>query len=153
MTKYEELLLDAEENQISVVEKRFKSDAKGLCKGDKIGIRCDLPTNEKACVLAEELGHYHTTVGEILDQSRIENVKQEQRARAWAYDKLIPLDVLRDEWNETRGSLYEMAERLDVPVEFLRECMDHYSAKFGPGYLARSEFEECLNALKTAPGK
>lgn len=148
MTKYEELLLDAEKNRISVVEKQFKSDAKGLCKGDKIGIRRDLPTNEKACVLAEELGHYHTTVGEILDQSRIENAKQEQRARAWAYDKLIPPDVLRDEWDQTRGNLYEMAERLDVPVEFLRECMEHYSAKLGPGYLDRSQLEGFLNALK-----
>ena len=32
---------------------------------------------EKACVLAEELGHHYTTVGDIIDQKESENRKQE----------------------------------------------------------------------------
>ena len=47
--------------------------------------------SEKACVLAEELGHYHTTYGNILDESDISNRKQELQARAWGYDKQIGL--------------------------------------------------------------
>lgn len=45
----------------------------------------------KKCVLAEELGHYHTTVGDILDLSTASNQKQEYRARLWTYDKMIGL--------------------------------------------------------------
>ena len=38
---------------------------------------------EKASVLAEELGHYYTTVGNILDQEDAGNRKQEHKARTW----------------------------------------------------------------------
>ena len=30
---------------------------------------------EKACVLAEELGHHYTTIGDIIDQKESENRK------------------------------------------------------------------------------
>ena len=60
MCNYDELLYEANEKGLEIVEKYFKSDAKGLCKGNKIGIRKDLSSNEKACVLAEEIGHYET---------------------------------------------------------------------------------------------
>lgn len=37
MNTYEQLLSSSDEN-ITVIEKNFKSKAKGLCKGNKIGI-------------------------------------------------------------------------------------------------------------------
>lgn len=36
---------------------------------------------EKACVLAEELGHHYTAVGDIIDQSYYSNRKQELRGK------------------------------------------------------------------------
>ncbi len=37
-------------------------------KGNRIAIKQDLPTQkEKACVLAEELGHFYTSTGNILE--------------------------------------------------------------------------------------
>jgi hypothetical protein len=73
MHTYEKMLIDASNNGFEIVEKNFKSDAKGLCKGRKIGIRKDMSDTEKACVLAEELGHYYTSVGNILDQNNVNN--------------------------------------------------------------------------------
>lgn len=55
MCNYEQLLNDADIIGLEVVEKNFKSDAKGLCKGNKIGIRKNMSAAEKACVLAEEM--------------------------------------------------------------------------------------------------
>lgn len=49
---------------------------------------------EKGCVLAEELGHFHTTAGDIMDQTDFLNRKQERLARIWAYDKMIGLQGL-----------------------------------------------------------
>lgn len=43
---------------------------------------------EKKCIMAEELGHYYTGVGNILDQSSISNKKQEIHGRIHAYNKL-----------------------------------------------------------------
>ena len=64
---------------------------KGLCLDDNIAIEKKLSQNEKNCILAEELGHYHTSFGNILNQTIISNRKQEHIARLWAYDKLIGL--------------------------------------------------------------
>lgn len=66
MNSFERLLEHTDTQHIRVLEKQFKSNAKGLIKGNKIAIRQDIPTVERASVLAEELGHYYTTVGNIL---------------------------------------------------------------------------------------
>ncbi|GAB1476251.1 ImmA/IrrE family metallo-endopeptidase [Bacillota bacterium] len=119
--KYEDLLMEAEQENISVAEKTFKSRAKGLCKGNRIGISQNIETTvEKACVLAEELGHYHTTVGDILEQDNIANAKQEHRARVWAYRKMIPFEALMRAMVSEQGRLDEVAEHLGVDEQFLR---------------------------------
>lgn len=49
----------------------------GLIKGNKIAIRKNIETQkEKSCVLAEELGHYYTSSGDILDQSKVETANR-----------------------------------------------------------------------------
>ena len=82
MCNYEKLLHDASMIGLEVKEIQFESDAKGLCKGQKIGIRKDLSDAEKACVLAEEIGHYYTTVGNILNQKNTENRKKLLHSRS-----------------------------------------------------------------------
>ena len=67
MNRYEALLDEANDKGLIVKEKSLQS-SNGRIKGNRIAIRKDLKTTaEKACVLAEELGHYETTVGDILD--------------------------------------------------------------------------------------
>ena len=65
---------------------------------------------EKACVLAEELGHHYTTVGDIIDQKESENRKQERRARIWAYHEMISLSDLVDCYHSRYQNKYEVAE-------------------------------------------
>lgn len=128
---YEDLLLEAEQNDLIVKEKKLPlSD--GRIKGKRIAIRKDIQTfKEKACVLAEELGHYHTTVGNILDQSVASNRKQERRARLWAYDKMIGLAGIIKGYEAGCQSRYELADCLGVTEEFLQEAIDCYKEKYG----------------------
>ena len=90
---YENLLQEAADENVYVIEDApFQSLADGLIRNDVIGInRTVRQSTKRACVLAEELGHYHTTVGDIIDQSSDANRKQELRARLWSYNKLIGL--------------------------------------------------------------
>ncbi len=130
MKVYESLIIEAKE--LDIIEKRFKSNAKGLCKGTRIGISIDIKTDaEKACVLAEELGHYYTTVGNILDQNDIKNCKQELTARAWAYQKLVPIHKIVDAHNAGVTSFHELSEYLGVTEEFLRNAIAYYNGKYG----------------------
>ena len=89
MNKYEILLDEANDKGLIVKEKSLQS-SDGRIKGNRIAIRKDLKTTaEKACVLAEELGHYETTVGDILEMSSSWNRKQERQARLNGYNRMI----------------------------------------------------------------
>lgn len=129
MERYDSLLREATACGLTVIEKRFKSNAKGIIKGNKIGLRYDLPIVEKVCVLSEEIGHYHTAVGDFTDQSKLENRKKEQLGRAWAYERLIPLDRIVEAGQAGVEGRYAIAEYLEVTEEFLQRTIEHYQRK------------------------
>ncbi len=131
MNSYEILLSEASENGLVVKEKPLKYN-NGRIKGSRVAIRQDLSTSvEKACVLAEELGHHYTTYGNILDQSDTSNRKQELRARAWAYNKQIGLLGLIRAYEHGCRNRFEIAEYLEVTEEVLEECLSFYQNKYG----------------------
>ena len=86
---------------------------------------------EKTCILAEELGHHHTSVGNILDMSDSGNRKQERQARLWGYNRLIGLTGIINAFRAGCQSRHEIAERLEVTEEYLQECIDCYRDKYG----------------------
>ena len=69
---YTDLLLEADANNLIIKEKPLLAN-KGRIKGNRIAIKHDMLEIEKKCVLAEELGHYYTTVGNILEQTNTAN--------------------------------------------------------------------------------
>ena len=91
MTTYEKLLQEAHENG-SIVWEKGLSCSDGLIYKNRIAISDRLETStEKACVLAEEIGHYHTAVGDIINLQDIKNLKQEQKGRLHGYNRMIGL--------------------------------------------------------------
>ena len=128
---YEALLAESDSVGLVVKEKPLKNN-NGRVKGNKIAIRQDINTSaEKACVLAEEMGHYHTSVGRILNQSDAENRKQELRAREWAYDRQVGLIGIVKSFRAGCQTLSEMAEYLEVTEEFLGDALERYRQKYG----------------------
>jgi Domain of unknown function (DUF955). len=114
-----------------VKEKPLRS-GDGRIFNNKIAIRQDIPTEtEKSCVLAEELGHYFTSAGNILDQTDIVNRKQEYRARLYGYNLQIGLRGIISAHTAGCRNLYEMADYLDVTEEYLKEALDCYRSKYG----------------------
>ena len=128
---YEELLNECNNKGLIVKEKPLKYHD-GRIKGIRVAIRDNIPTSvQKACVLSEELGHFETSVGDILDMNSVSNRKQELKARAWAYDKLINLQVFINAFEHNCTNLYETAEFLEVTEEFLIEAIQLYQTKYG----------------------
>ncbi|UOX54617.1 ImmA/IrrE family metallo-endopeptidase [Dorea longicatena] len=128
--KYNALLNEANAEGISIKERPFKT-YDGRIKGKDIYLRKDMNTAEKSCVLAEELGHYYTTVGDILDMNVFENRKQERQARLWGYNRVIGLFGLIRAYEHGCKDKYEIAEYLDVTEEYLEDCIDCYRDKYG----------------------
>lgn len=131
MDSYEFLLAEASDLGLIVKEKPLKYN-NGRIKGNKVAIRQDIETTaQKTCVLAEELGHHCTSVGDILDQTNVQNRKQEFRARMWAYNEMVGLMGIIDAYKNGCRNSYEVAEYLEVTEEFLNDALNAYRDKYG----------------------
>lgn len=129
---YEKLLQEAHQEEIDIYEKSMSKRIKGLYADNVIWLNKHLPTtSDKICVLAEELGHYHTTTGDILDQSCVNNRKQEKQARNWAYKRLVPLHKIIEAFDVGVQSKYELAEYLNVTEAFLLDALKRYNEEYG----------------------
>lgn len=130
MTTYEDILIEADEQNLIVREKPLRAH-KGRIKGNRIAIDKNLTEKEKKCIAAEELAHYYTASGDILDQSSASNRKQESRGRIMAYNRLIGLMGIIETYNNHCQNLAESAEYLDVTEDFLLEALQYYKGKYG----------------------
>lgn len=128
---YEEMQILHDDLNIVEMDLSEVSGLKGLYINGRIAINAKMSDTEKACVLAEELGHHYTTYGNILDQSNTSNRKQELRARAWAYNKQIGLLGLIRAYEHGCRNRFEVAEFLEVTEEVLEECLIFYRNKYG----------------------
>jgi hypothetical protein len=129
---YEDLLKKAEKAGLQLYENNRISGLKGLYVDNTITINSDIETEaEKKCILAEELGHYCTSYGNILDQSKVENRKQEKEARAWAYRQAVGLSDLVQAYKSGVRNRYELSEFLNVTEDFLQDALDYYKGKYG----------------------
>lgn len=123
MTRYEQLVAEYDQ-EIDIEERNMKND--GLYCDSVIWINERLTNAEKMSIVAEEIGHYETSSGNILDQSVLSNMKQERLARKWAYEKVIPLEEIIEAVQSGIKEIYDLAEHFEVTEEFMRECLKHY---------------------------
>lgn len=94
-----------------------------------------LPTKcEQACVLAEELGHYHTSYGNILTDYNVSKIiinKQEYIAKKWAVKRLISIKNIIKAYDAGARNLFDMAEFLNVTEAFLKDAFKKYNSMYG----------------------
>jgi hypothetical protein len=131
---FDRLKVEAAECGIEIIERPFKSmRLKGLYIDNVITLNSASISDriEKTCVLAEEIGHHHTSYGIILDQSDIRARKQELRARSWAYERLVPLTEIVRAYKARVKGRYEIAEYLEVTEEFLDRSIRRYQERYG----------------------
>lgn len=134
MNAYECLQNKACEDGIDIIEKDFGENIKGLYCDGTVAINENIETTaEKTCILAEELGHHYTSVGNILDMTDVQNRKQERQARLNGYNRLIGLSGLIRAYEAGCSNRFEIAEYLEVTEEYLQECIDCYRDKYGIG--------------------
>ena len=98
----------------------------GLYADDCIWVNGHMPECRRYCVLAEEIGHYETSVGDILDQTDVSNRRQERAARKWAYEKILPIENILFAAQDGHTEIWDMAEYLEVDETFLKDALKHY---------------------------
>lgn len=131
MTQYEKILTIADD--LGYVVREFDLiTRKGHCEDKRIAIDKKISTNaEKACILLEELNHGKYTVGDITDQSKVENVKQELFARAKTIETLCSLDKIVDAINLNNATnKHDIIEILEITEDLFNDAIKHYSRKY-----------------------
>ena len=87
-------------------------------------------TIEEKEILAEELGHYYCNALYYLNSDKIQKDKCEYRAMKWAYSILIPLQKLKEKLIQGLN-LYELADYFNVDYNYMNNCIDFYTEKYG----------------------
>lgn len=133
LNSFEKLLEQTAKDKLDVVTYRFDSNRiKGLYCDNTIALSKNLDTTaERSSVLAEEMGHHYTTAGDIIDPSDSGNRKQELRARAWAYNKMVGIRGIIGAYEHRCRNLCDMADFLEVTPAFLMDAFEYYKSKYG----------------------
>lgn len=132
MTRYEELLDIAEKEGITVIEYDFSGDTLGLYCDGCIFINKWANSIEKACTLAEEIGHHSTASENIFRMESLESRKQEILGRNWGIKQVLLFDDIIDAIIGGCERLSEIAEHLDITEDFLSEALGYFLQKNGP---------------------
>ena len=144
---YEKLLDEACEQGLTVIEKYpFSSPRiRGLCCDDTIALSAQIDTEaERTVILCEELAHATHTVGDILDDSRME-----RKTRERIFDRLVGLSGIVRAFLDGCREPWEFAEFFAVPEDFLKQAIQNYRQRYGT--LVTVPLDDALFALCFEP--
>lgn len=129
MQVYEELML-------KFPELNYKFDPlmpihqKGMIHGSIVYLNPQQNYEELNSTVAEEIGHYLTGSGNIIEQDTPEKRKQEQKARDTGATILVtPGDIL-DCFESGCFSVWECAEHLDITEKTFKAAIKYYARKY-----------------------
>lgn len=155
--KLDMLFKIAEDNNIIIEYVDFPDNIQGLYYKEDgcppiIGINENITSNSRlfTCVLAEELGHHFTTVGDTTAEyysyaDRLIVNKKETLALKWASDLLLPLDEIVQAVKDSILQFSEMAEHLQVTESFLCKRFEFLSRQ--QSYV---KIDDCTSLLLTS---
>lgn len=105
----------------------FEIDNEYCITLDKTLINSSIEEKE---ILAEELGHYYCNALYYIDSDIVLKSKCEHRAKKWAYSILVPFQKLKEKI--VQGfNLYDLADYFDVDYEYMNDCINFYTEKYG----------------------
>jgi len=133
MNRFEEFeneasILDIEVIDIDIPVTGMNAAYLNLSGTARIFLRNRGTIRERACWIAEELGHHHTGQKQVLGYRSVDDWRAEARARRWAHMRLLTPDAICTAARNT-DDMFEIAEVLDVSEEFLRESIDDFQSK------------------------
>ena len=81
--------------------------------------------------IAEEIGHYETSYGDITNYNQITHAKQEVKARRYGHQLILNLDTLIEAFKAGVQSDYELADYFDVSTEYIHSAVNSMKIKYG----------------------
>ncbi|EAG8700772.1 toxin [Listeria monocytogenes] len=85
----------------------------------------------KKVILLEEYFHSKYTAGNILDERKLTNRKQETFVRRKNYETLFSHECIIRAYNLGFEYYHDVADYFDLPEAFIREAIEHYKQLHG----------------------
>jgi len=128
--RYERLMMEYQ--HLTIRETRsLPRGLSGLYYDNEILLNKNRNHYERHGILAEEIGHYETTHGDIIELDNVQNIKLELLARRWGYEKIVSLEDLIKCFELGYRTLDDICIYLEVTAEYLKNALDHYNARYG----------------------
>ncbi|MCL8206451.1 ImmA/IrrE family metallo-endopeptidase [Ligilactobacillus agilis] len=81
--------IDCQLSQLTYLHIEMPQKLAGFIHNNTIFINKDNSYRKQLETIAEEIGHYETSAGDIVDtENKLEQAKQERKARDWGYQKI-----------------------------------------------------------------
>lgn len=129
MQVYEELML-------RFPELRYKFDPlmpchhKGMIYGSTVYLNPFQDYEDLNSTIAEEIGHFLTSSGDIILQDSLEKRKQEQKARDYGATLLVTPRSIIECFESGCVSVWECAEYLSIPEKTFKTAIKFYARKY-----------------------
>nr|WP_039813787.1 hypothetical protein [Jeotgalibacillus malaysiensis] len=104
----------------------------GVIIDNFIAINRNLSMKAKYFILAEEIGHYLTTNGDILNLKDIRHMKAEVVARRWGFHKVLSFDHLLECYDRSILTCDELCSHFELEPEHVNQVLKSYIDKYGP---------------------
>ncbi|MGR3742148.1 ImmA/IrrE family metallo-endopeptidase [Companilactobacillus sp. DQM5] len=98
-------------------------------------------------LLAEEVAHYATTVGNIVNKNDSISRKQELQARRTAVTYLVTLDDLIECYEDGDTKLFELADHLNINEDKILNAIDYYRNKLGLNFKYKDYYFDLTNTI------
>lgn len=121
--------LEAKYPELEFVFTNMSQKFGGLIVGNRIIIDKNRSVNEQAEIMIEEIGHYKTSVGNISDYTSYANMKQENEARTWGIEHLVPESSIDYFKKKKYDDDFEVADELGIKITYLHEAGEIYKIK------------------------
>lgn len=128
MDRIEKLISEFEDRLHFVFRKDMPDNLGGLIINNTIYLNDNLSKDQAYAILAEEIGHYQTSSDkDISNYMKMQNRKEEVKARKWGYKRLISSDdLVKFKTSQDPIYSYEIAEELHLPQTFVEETITMY---------------------------
>lgn len=133
MNKLEQLM--SKYPELSFTFTSSMPDFQGACIFNKeVYINSNRSYKQNLQDLAEEIGHWETTVGDIHEMATLNDYQQELSARQFGYMTIVSLDGLIDCFRNEITTPWDIADYFECDVQYIWNALNTYKIKYGENF-------------------
>ncbi|WP_172968725.1 ImmA/IrrE family metallo-endopeptidase [Companilactobacillus mishanensis] len=118
---------------------------------DQVFINANRSYEQNLQDVAEEIGHFKTTVGNIVEQKSELDKKQELEARRFGHMTIVNLDGLIECYKVGILTSWDLSDFFEVRPKYIWQALETYKSKYGEVFIHNGYVFDLRNGLNIHP--